>query len=268
MKISEVATAAGTTPRAVRHYHRLGLLPEPARRQNGYRAYGIAELARLMRIRWLAEHGLPLGSVAAVLAEEAGTSDADDLRADLTALHDDISRSIAELIRKRDRLGRMLATTAAGRPPTALPENVAAALDRAREQADDDLERAALDQERDLLEVLAISGRAPDEMFAWFAQVLTDTGTRESRRRMLREWDRLSGRPVTECGERIEAVARDMAALLRGTGIDAVLASAGSVPETGIGPLSVDTLLPDPAQRAAALRTLELLPPGAEGDRP
>ncbi|WP_459547454.1 MerR family transcriptional regulator [Nocardia sp. X0981] len=267
MKISEVAAAAGTTPRAVRHYHRLGLLPEPSRRQNGYRAYGIAELARLMRIRWLAEHGLPLGSVAAVLAEEAGTSDTDDLRADLIALHDDISRSIAELTRKRDRLGRMLATTATGRPPTALPENVAAALDRAREQADD-LERAALDQERDLLEVLAVSGRAPDEMFAWFAQALTDSSTRESRRRILREWDRLSGRPVAVCGERIEAVARDMAVLLRSTGIDAVLAAAGSVPDTGTGRLAVDTLLPDPAQRAVILRTLELLASGAEGDRP
>lgn len=266
MKISEIAAAAGTTPRAVRHYHRLGLLPEPARRQNGYRAYGIAELARLMRIRWLAEHGLPLGSVAAVLAEEAGVSDADDLRADLTALHDDISRNIAELTRKRDRLGRMLATTAAGRPPTALPENVAVALDRARERADD-LERAALEQDRDLLEVLAVSGRAPDEIFAWFAQVLTDPGTRESRRRMLREWDRLSGRPVTECGERIEAVARDMAVLLRSTGIDTVLVSAGSAADTGIGPLSVESLLPDPAQRAAVLRTMELLTPGGEGER-
>ncbi|WP_432278787.1 MerR family transcriptional regulator [Nocardia carnea] len=66
MRISELAAAAGTTPRAVRHYHRLGLLPEPARPGNGYREYGMAELTRLMRIRWLAGNGLPLGAVAAL----------------------------------------------------------------------------------------------------------------------------------------------------------------------------------------------------------
>lgn len=267
MRISEIAAAAGTTPRAVRHYHRLGLLPEPVRRENGYRAYGLTELARLMRIRWLAEHGLPLGAVAAVLAEESGKRDTDDLRADLTALHDDISRSIAELTRKRDRLGRMLAATTRGRSPTALPQEVAAAFDRAREQADD-LERAALDQDRDLLEILAISGDASDELFAWFARTLADTGTRETRRRMLREWDRLSGRPVAGSGARIESVARDMATVLRGTGIDTVLTVPDSASLAGNGMFSLDTLLPDPAQRAAVLRAMELLNGGAEGERP
>lgn len=75
MRISEIAAAAGTTPRAVRHYHRLGLLPEPVRPDNGYRDYGMAELTRLMRIRWLADNGLPLGAVAAVFANEHGASD-------------------------------------------------------------------------------------------------------------------------------------------------------------------------------------------------
>ena len=42
--ISELANLVGVTVRTVRHYHRLGLLPEPERRGNGYRSYGPADL--------------------------------------------------------------------------------------------------------------------------------------------------------------------------------------------------------------------------------
>lgn len=31
VKIGDAATFAGTTPRAIRHYHEIGLLPEPER---------------------------------------------------------------------------------------------------------------------------------------------------------------------------------------------------------------------------------------------
>ncbi len=46
MKISELAQAAETTVRTVRHYHRLGLLPEPPRSSNGYRVYALEDLVR------------------------------------------------------------------------------------------------------------------------------------------------------------------------------------------------------------------------------
>ncbi|MFD4402272.1 MerR family transcriptional regulator [Nocardia sp. NPDC058499] len=131
MRISEIAAAAGTTPRAVRHYHRLGLLPEPVRPDNGYRDYGMAELTRLMRIRWLADNGLPLGAVAAVFANEHGASDTEDLRADLAALHDEITQRITQLERKQEGVARMLAAVDAGRRLTALPDEVADAFDRA-----------------------------------------------------------------------------------------------------------------------------------------
>lgn len=41
MRIGEIAALAGVTPRTVRHYHHLGLFPEPARLPNGYREYGL-----------------------------------------------------------------------------------------------------------------------------------------------------------------------------------------------------------------------------------
>ncbi|MEU1525871.1 MerR family transcriptional regulator [Nocardia rhamnosiphila] len=257
MRISEIATAAGTTPRAVRHYHRLGLLPEPVRPDNGYRDYGLAELARLMRIRWLADNGLPLGAVAAVFETEHGASDTDDLRADLAALHDEISHRVAQLVRKQEGLGRMLAAVDAGRMLTALPAELADAFDAARERADD-LERAALDRERDLLEVIAISGNTPDEMFSWFARAFSDTSARESYRRMLHGWERLSGRAVEQSGELIEQVAQELAAGLRAADFESLTASGAPVDASG-PELSLPALVPDPAQRRAVLRAIELL---------
>ncbi|WP_431939832.1 MerR family transcriptional regulator [Nocardia grenadensis] len=257
MRISEIATAAETTPRAVRHYHRLGLLPEPVRPDSGYRDYGLAELARLMRIRWLADNGLPLGAVAAVFETERGTSDTDDLRADLAALHDEISHRVAQLVRKKEGLGRMLAAVDAGRTLTALPAELADVLDAARDQADD-LERPALDRERDLLEIIAISGDTPEEMFTWFARAFSDTSARESYRRMLRGWEQLSGRAVERSGELIERVAYELAAGLRAADFESLAASTASSDASGPD-LSLMALVPDPAQRRAVLRAIELL---------
>ena len=66
MRVTQIADLAGTTPRAVRHYHRLGLLEVPPT-VRGRREYGVEHLARLLRIRWLADGGLSLRQVAEIL---------------------------------------------------------------------------------------------------------------------------------------------------------------------------------------------------------
>jgi len=43
MRIGELAAIAGVTTRTVRHYHRIGLLPEPERQSNGYREYSLRD---------------------------------------------------------------------------------------------------------------------------------------------------------------------------------------------------------------------------------
>ncbi|GAA2088011.1 MerR family transcriptional regulator [Actinomadura alba] len=63
MRIGELADLAGVTTRTVRHYHHCGLLPEPARRSNGYRVYGLRDALELVRIRRLTELGLSLDEV-------------------------------------------------------------------------------------------------------------------------------------------------------------------------------------------------------------
>ena len=60
-----LAELAGTTLRAVRHYHELGLLPEPHRTSNGYKQYEVTHLVHLMRIRRLTGLGFSLDQIAA-----------------------------------------------------------------------------------------------------------------------------------------------------------------------------------------------------------
>ena len=63
LTIGQLAAYAGVTVRAVRHYHQVGLLPEPERSSSGYRAYDADAVVALIRIRTLAEAGVPLARV-------------------------------------------------------------------------------------------------------------------------------------------------------------------------------------------------------------
>ena len=67
LTISQLARYAGVTVRAVRHYHQIGLLAEPERDHSGYRSYDAAAVVRLIRIRTLAEAGVPLARVRELL---------------------------------------------------------------------------------------------------------------------------------------------------------------------------------------------------------
>ena len=67
LTIGQLASYAGVTIRAVRHYHHIGLLPEPERDASGYRTYDAAAVVRLIRIRTLADAGVPLARVRELL---------------------------------------------------------------------------------------------------------------------------------------------------------------------------------------------------------
>ena len=51
LRISELAAAVGVDSETIRYYEKTGLLPPPARSDNGYRAYGQAHVQRLAFIR-------------------------------------------------------------------------------------------------------------------------------------------------------------------------------------------------------------------------
>ncbi len=100
MRIGEVAQLLGVTTRTVRHYHRTGVVPEPARRDNGYRDYGLRDAILLMRAVRLAELGLSLDEVADALQDD----DMRELPDILQDLDDDLARQEHELRAKRDAL--------------------------------------------------------------------------------------------------------------------------------------------------------------------
>jgi DNA-binding transcriptional MerR regulator len=110
LRIGELAELGGATPRAIRHYETLGLLPAPARDGSGYRRYGAEHLVRLVRIRRLRSLGMPLEQIGASLEADAPG----DPQAALRALADELSEQIARLSELRDRA---LALAAAGGLP-------------------------------------------------------------------------------------------------------------------------------------------------------
>ncbi|GGN09424.1 MerR family transcriptional regulator [Lentzea pudingi] len=68
--IGQVARYAGVTIKAVRHYHKVGLLPEPERDHSGYRRYTAQDAIALVKIRTLAEAGVPLARVKDLLVAD------------------------------------------------------------------------------------------------------------------------------------------------------------------------------------------------------
>ncbi|MFI9624455.1 MerR family transcriptional regulator [Streptomyces sp. NPDC052042] len=104
MRIGEIAALVGVTSRAIRHYHHIGLLPEPGRRANGYRVYGVRDAVALARIRRLTELGLALDEVRDVLADDDGRELADIL----VELDADLARQEREIRERRRRLARLL----------------------------------------------------------------------------------------------------------------------------------------------------------------
>lgn len=63
LTIGQLARYVGVSTKTVRVYHAKGLLPEPERDASGYRRYGAQAVVDLVRIRTLAEAGVPLARI-------------------------------------------------------------------------------------------------------------------------------------------------------------------------------------------------------------
>ncbi|MFC7621443.1 MerR family transcriptional regulator [Microlunatus sp. GCM10028923] len=94
----QLADLAGTTVKAIRYYHQLGLLELPERRSNGYKQYAVGHLVRLLQIRRLSELGVPLADVATMgRADEDPDAAIQVLDAELEATVNRLNRVRAEL---------------------------------------------------------------------------------------------------------------------------------------------------------------------------
>ncbi|MDX3111352.1 MerR family transcriptional regulator [Nonomuraea angiospora] len=122
LTIGELASYAGVTVRAVRHYHAKGLLPEPERDHWGYRRYDAGAVVELIRIRTLAGAGVPLARVRELLRAD---------EEEFAAAVADIDRRLRAEIRQRQRSRERIARLAAG-DQLVLPPEVVEFLDRLR----------------------------------------------------------------------------------------------------------------------------------------
>lgn len=68
MQIKHLSQATGVDVETIRFYEKQGLLPSPARRENGYRDYDASHLERLAFIRHCRALDMSLASVASLLS--------------------------------------------------------------------------------------------------------------------------------------------------------------------------------------------------------
>ena len=252
MRIGQLADAAQTTPRTVRHYHRLGLLREADRRANGYREYTMDDVVRLVRIRWLAERGVPLGSIAALFSADASDQGVSDTVADLRALIGSVEAEQAKLARRHGGLTAMLADAENGRPISALPTGVARALTDAIDTAQSTAVRVALERERDLLEVLAMTGNLPEHFLLSYASAIADDKARPLYLALLSDWSNLEGRELDSAEKEIEGLSRRLFDQFDEQAISDL--EAGSADFGSQMPVLLEDIIPDPAQREVVMR--------------
>ena len=100
--IGQLAAYAGVTIKAVRHYHQRGLLEEPPRDSSGYRRYSAQHAIDIVKIRTLAEAGVPLARVKELFA-----ADPDQFAAAITQIDHNLQERVKELRRTRDRIARL-----------------------------------------------------------------------------------------------------------------------------------------------------------------
>lgn len=68
------AVGGGVTPRMVRHYHTLGLLPQPQRSDGNYRLYTQQDVQRLQRVIALKQQGFQLSHIRQLLDSHDGAT--------------------------------------------------------------------------------------------------------------------------------------------------------------------------------------------------
>ena len=159
LTIGRLASYAGVTIRAVRHYHQIGLLEEPARDASGYRTYDAVAVVRLVRIRTLAEAGVPLARVRELLDADPET---------FAAATAEIDRQLRAQIRALQEHRRRIAQLSSG-DSLALPDEVVDYLDRLRAAG---APEAMLVGERDAW--ILVAARWPERIPGFMAQKVAE----------------------------------------------------------------------------------------------
>lgn len=106
MKIGDLATRTGVSPRLLRYYEQVGIL-HPFRSSNGYRTYGEPAVDRVLQIRELLEAGLTTEMIREVLpCLDAEPEQSGDRHCPAVADLDGLRRQLASIERRINVLQR------------------------------------------------------------------------------------------------------------------------------------------------------------------
>lgn len=99
LTIKELAESVGNqvTPRMVRHYHQIGLMPDPSRSSSNYRLYGDADVQRLRQIVSLKQQGFQLSHIRQLLSADAASIASDTLLLQLQQQYRAAVQQLAQL---------------------------------------------------------------------------------------------------------------------------------------------------------------------------
>src|SRR5690242_5317604 len=278
MRIGELAGLVGISTRAIRHYHDVGLLAEPARKANGYREYSLRDAVELARVRRLIELGLSLDEVGDALAGDAGR----ELTEILRELDADLARQEADLRQRRARLAELLRQAEAGGQPSGqapVSPGLAGLFSRMADVAAErpGPEPAMAAKDRDLMALLetvapargtggrgtgghgagALGAGAPGT--GWLEELTrtldSEPGAVERAYAVYARLDELAGSPADD--PRVETTAQAIVAAIPEPARKAIRFPAGDLEETGFGAAFYADFAP--AQAAAIRRAIELM---------
>lgn len=139
MNIGEAAKVSGVSAKMIRYYESIGLIPEAARSESGYRVYNASEVHTLQFIRRARDMGFPVKAIAQLLAlwQDRDRASA-EVKAIALAHVDELYAKIAELEAMANTL-RRLANNCQGnnRPACPILDDLAQAIEPARTTSTD-----------------------------------------------------------------------------------------------------------------------------------
>lgn len=110
MTVGKLAKTAGMNIETIRYYERRGLLPEPTRKDSGYRMYSHDDVKRLRFILRAKELGFSLREIQELLELRVDAkTNCDEVREQTEAKIRDIEQKIADLERMREVLVKLAA---------------------------------------------------------------------------------------------------------------------------------------------------------------
>ncbi len=131
MNIGEASKASGVSPKMIRHYESLGLIPQPARSESGYRRYSGNDVHRLAFIARARDLGFSIPEIARLVSLwQDRTRPSAKVRSLALEHVGRLERKVRELLEMKATLEKLIASCHGdGRPECPILDTLATGTD-------------------------------------------------------------------------------------------------------------------------------------------